>query len=235
MCIWCTAVVWKCCKFLAVCGVGLMTHGKCHVDRPFPNHAIRCWVRTSPPSPPAVRHWSAYLTPFLTLYPQTPKRCHMDLWLACLVLIHLHRHRHDPSLLQQHLEFSVSDPSFLSMVLFSGGLHIALVLSSKDLFFSCPFLSEFVVRVAFLFSSLAPRLAALTTVSLEWQSDSPLALSFETLGLCWAHALPDQPPPTWSSWEPSDLSGLDQGDLLGLLQGLVGTGKFLTTRMTLSL
>jgi hypothetical protein len=38
-------------------------------------------------------------------------------------------------------------------------------------------------------------MAALAAISLEWQPDSPLALSFETLGLRWAAALPDQPPP----------------------------------------
>ncbi len=51
------------------------------------------------------------------------------------------------------------------------------------------------MRVALLLGPLAPHLAALTTVSLEWESDSSLALSFETLGLCWASALLDQPPP----------------------------------------
>jgi hypothetical protein len=38
-------------KFLAVCRVGVMTLCECHVDLPFPDHVIRCWVRTRPPPP----------------------------------------------------------------------------------------------------------------------------------------------------------------------------------------
>jgi hypothetical protein len=37
-------------KFLAVCWVGVMTLCECRVDRPFPYHLIRCWVRTRPPT-----------------------------------------------------------------------------------------------------------------------------------------------------------------------------------------
>jgi hypothetical protein len=137
MCTWCTAFMWEYCKFLAVCRVSLRTHGKCCVDRPFPHHVIRCWVITSPP-PPAVWHWVAYLTPFFRLNPQTLKRCHMDLWLARLVLIHLH-HRHHPSLMQQHPEFRVSDLSFLSVVLFSDGLPFNLFCQAKSCFSALPF------------------------------------------------------------------------------------------------
>jgi hypothetical protein len=36
-------------EILAVRWFGLMTHGKCHVDRLFLYHVIKCWVRTSPP------------------------------------------------------------------------------------------------------------------------------------------------------------------------------------------
>jgi hypothetical protein len=39
---------------------------------------------------------------------------------------------------------------------------------SKELLFSSPFLGKHVVRVALLFSPLAPCLAASTIVSLEW-------------------------------------------------------------------
>jgi hypothetical protein len=38
-------------KFLAVRRVGVMTLRECHVDLPFPDHVIRCWVRTRPPPP----------------------------------------------------------------------------------------------------------------------------------------------------------------------------------------
>ncbi len=87
--------------------------------------------------------------------PQTPKRCHMDLRLACLVLIHLRCHCHHPSLLQQHLEFRVSDLSFLSVLLFFGRLPFALFLSSKEELFSSPFFTKYVMRAALLFG-LAP-------------------------------------------------------------------------------
>jgi hypothetical protein len=62
------------------------------------------------PPPPAVQDWVAYLTTLSGLNPQTPLRCHMDLWLACLVLthLHLHQHQHRPLLQQQTLEPRVS-------------------------------------------------------------------------------------------------------------------------------
>ncbi len=159
--------MWKCCKFLAVRQVSVMTLREWRVDHPFPYHVIRCWVRTSPL--PTVWALSRLFKPcFLRLNPQTPKRCHMDLWLAHLVLTHLHRHRHHPSLLQQLPEFRESDFSFCHWCFFSCGLFFALFLSSKELSFSSPFSIKYVMRVAHLFSPLAPRLAALTTVSLEW-------------------------------------------------------------------
>ncbi len=37
--------------FLAMCRVGLMTHGKCRIDRPFVYHVTRSWVRTEPHPP----------------------------------------------------------------------------------------------------------------------------------------------------------------------------------------
>jgi hypothetical protein len=70
--------------------------------------------------------------------------------------------------MQQHLEFRVSDLSFLSVVLFSVRLPFALFLSRKELLFSFPFFSKYVVRVALLFGPLAPSLAVSATVSLEW-------------------------------------------------------------------
>jgi hypothetical protein len=57
---------------------------------------------------------------------------------------------------------------FYPWCFFSGGLPFALFQSSKELLFSSRFLSKHVVRVALLFSPQAPRLAASTTVSLEW-------------------------------------------------------------------
>ncbi len=102
--------------------------------------------------------------------------------MARLVLTHLQRHLHHPILLL-HPEFTVSDLSFLSVVLFLFQATFCPFSVRQRAAFSSPFLSKCVARVALLFGLLAPCLAASTTVSLEWQSDSPFALSFETLGL----------------------------------------------------
>ncbi len=53
-----------------------------------------CWVRTEP-SPPPHTDALGYLfkLDFWCLTLSTPKRCHMDLWLAWLVLIHHYYHR----------------------------------------------------------------------------------------------------------------------------------------------
>jgi hypothetical protein len=48
------------------------------------------------------------------------------------------------------------------------GCLLTFFQSSKELLFSSPFLSKYVVREALLIGPLAPRLAASTTVSLEW-------------------------------------------------------------------
>jgi hypothetical protein len=87
-------------------------------------------VRWAPPPPPPFpaldRHWTAYLTLASGLNPQTSKPCHMDLWLARLVLTHLHLHRLHPFLLQQQpLEPRVS--IFLSPCCFLWGAASALL------------------------------------------------------------------------------------------------------------
>jgi hypothetical protein len=68
---------------------------------------------------------------------------------------------------------------FSTVVLFFGGLPFALLVLQCIAAFSYLSFSKYVIRIALLFGPLAPRLAA----SLEWHLDSPLALSFETLGL----------------------------------------------------
>jgi hypothetical protein len=108
------------------------------------------------PGLPAVWAWIAYLNPLFELNPQTPKRCHMDLWSARLVLIHLHRHRHHTSLLQQHPEFRVSVLSFLSMVLFLWRAACCPFSIKQRAAFQLSVLSKYFVRVALLFSPLAP-------------------------------------------------------------------------------
>ncbi len=68
------------------------------------------------------------------------------------------------------------------MVLFFGGLPLALLVLLFCAALSSVFFKQFVVRVVLLFGPLAPRLAA-SAVDYCCLPDSPLALSFETLGL----------------------------------------------------
>ncbi len=108
--------------------------------------------------PPAVWAWVAYLNPTFELNPHTPERCHMDLWSARLVLIHLHPHQlHHPHLLQQQLmEPRVSVLSFQPWWFFFGGLPFALLeLQCKAAFCSLSN-SKYVVRVTLLFGPMAP-------------------------------------------------------------------------------
>ncbi len=130
---WCTAVMWKFCTFLAVNWVGMMTLRECRVDRPFPYHVIRCWMRTRPP--PTVRALYCIFKPtFWRLTLSTPKRCHMDLWSAQLALTHHHSHRLQPSLLHQHPESKVCNSFFLSIVFFSGGCLLPFSVKQRAAF-----------------------------------------------------------------------------------------------------
>ncbi len=123
------------------------------------------------------------------------KRCQMDLWSARLVLTHHHLHQHH-QLPSATLHGDRVSSSFLLVVFFFlWGLPFALVQLGLELLSSYFPLSRYFVRVALLSNSLASRLAASNAISLEQKSDSPFNPSFDTLGLCWAMALPDQPPP----------------------------------------
>ncbi len=133
----------------------------------------------------------------------------MDLWLACLVLTHLHLHQHrQHHLLQQQI--------FELWCVFFGGLPFALLVLQCRAAFSFLLFSKYVVRVALLFGPLAPLSGCLGCCSLEWQLDSPLALSLRFLATAELCSI-EPASPAWSSREPSDLSGLDQGDPLGFL------------------
>ncbi len=73
------------------------------------------------------------------------------------------------------------------------------------------------MRVVLLFGPLVPRLAASAAAHLSGSQTVPWPLVFRLLAsaeLCST----GQASPAWSSWDPFDLSGLDQGDPLGLLQ-----------------
>ncbi len=148
--------------------------------------------------------------PLFELNPQTPKRCHMDLWSACLVLIHLHPHQlHHPYLLQQQiLEPRGSFLSFQLWCLFFGGLPFAvLVLQCRAAYSSLSF-SKHHESSPFIWPT-GPPSGCLGCCSLEWQQDSPLALSFETLGLRWALLYQTSLPcliilrTIWSEWTRS--------------------------------
>ncbi len=80
----------------------------------------------------------------------------MDLWLASLVLIHLHHHCHHPSLLQQHPEFTVSVLSFLSAVLFLWRADFCPFSVKQRAAFQLSLLSKYVVRIAHFFGPLTP-------------------------------------------------------------------------------
>ncbi len=68
-----------------------------------------------------------------------------------------------------------------------------------------------------LFWPSGPPSGCLGCCPLGWQPDSPLALSLRLLAS--AELCSTRPAsPAWSSREPSDLSGLDPGDPLGLMQ-----------------
>ncbi len=68
-------------------------------------------------------------------------------------------------------------------MLFFGRLPFALLVLQCRAAFSSLSFSKYVVRVALLFVPLAPLSGCLGCCSLVWQLYSPLALSFETLGL----------------------------------------------------
>ncbi len=107
----------------------------------------------------------------------------MNLWLACLVLTHLHPHKlQHPYLLQQKLlEPRVSVLSFQPWCFLFSGLPFALlVLQSRAAFSSLSF-SKYVVRVALLFGPLAPLLAASAVAHLSGSRTVPWPLVLRLL------------------------------------------------------
>ncbi len=72
--------------------VSVMTLCECRVDRPFPYHVIRCWVRTKTPLPPQHRHCVAYLNPLFGGYPSVPQNdvtwtCDQHDWSSPIIIV----------------------------------------------------------------------------------------------------------------------------------------------------
>jgi hypothetical protein len=107
----------------------------------------------------------------------------MDLWLTQLVLTHHHLHRLQ-LLPSASLPGARVSSSFLSVVFFSGGLPF--VLDSVRL---RAVVQPFIQPTGLLSGCLDCCLIGLVV------RHSPFNTSFEALGLCWATALLDQPPP----------------------------------------
>ncbi len=120
----------------------------------------------------------------------------MDLWSARLVLTHLHLHqlRHHQLLQQQFPEPRVRDLSFQLWCFFFGGLPFALLVLQCRAAFSSLFFKYICHESSPFIWPSGPLSGCLGCCSLEWQPDSTLAFSFETLGLRLSFALPDQPP-----------------------------------------
>jgi hypothetical protein len=163
----------------------------------------------------------------------------MDLWLAQLVLTHLLCHHHHPSLLLQHTEFRVSNLSFLSMVLFLWQAAFFLFFcQAKSCFSALPFWVNMSWELPFYLAHWPP--SGCLDYCFNWAVvGQSIALSFETLGLHWASALPDQPPlpdhlKNHLIWVVSIKVILLAGCRMSL-ELLVGTCKFPTTLVTLSL
>jgi hypothetical protein len=143
----------------------------------------------------------------------------MDLWLARLVLIHLHLHQLHPLFYNYTPELRVS--VFLYPCCFSlAGCLLLFLIQAKRCILAPLFFSKSVVRVALLFGPLAPHPAASVAAHLSSSRTVPWPLVLRLLAssvLCTTRPAS----PTWSSREPSDLSELVQGDPLGLLEDVL--------------
>jgi hypothetical protein len=138
-----------------------------------------CWVRTEPPS--IERHRVAYLNwLFYLQILSTPNHCHMDLWLARLVLTHHHRHHHQQLPSSPSPREGVSSSFLLAGKCFFGRLTFASVQLGLELFSSSP-LEWIPTRVALYLSLLAP--VWLPRIPSHWSGSRtvPLTLVFRLL------------------------------------------------------
>jgi hypothetical protein len=98
-------------------------------------------------------------------------------------------------------------------------LFLPFCVQAKSCCSALLFFSKRVVRVALLFGPLAPCLAASAAAHLSSSRTVPWLLVLRVLSsaeLCSTGPAS----PAWPPREPSDMSGLDQGDPLGLLQNV---------------
>ncbi len=153
-------------KFVAVHRVGMMTHRECCVDHPFPYHVTGVGWELSPPPAGRGTLGRLFKLAFWCLSLSTPKLCHIDLWLAWLVLIHhyLNRLHQLPSatLPRGRVSSSFLIGIFLWWAAFcpySVRLRAVIELSLS--------LSRYFMRVPLLFSPLASHLAVSAAISLE--------------------------------------------------------------------
>jgi hypothetical protein len=80
-------------KFVAVHWASLMTRHEYCVERPFPYYVTSVGWELSPPTPQVEAPGWLFKLAFWRLTLSILKCCHMDLWLARLVLTHHHLHR----------------------------------------------------------------------------------------------------------------------------------------------
>ncbi len=153
-------------KFLAVRQFSLMTHYECC-----------CWLSISlsrdwcvwepSPTPPDIGTGGLFKLAFWRLFLSTLKHCHMDLWLARLVLIHhnLHGLQHLPSanITQSKSEYLFRIRGVFSLV----GCLLPFLWLDSELLSSSHFWAD-VSWIAHLLGPLASCLASSTAVSLEW-------------------------------------------------------------------
>ncbi len=112
-------------KFVAVGRIGLMTHHECCIDHLFLYHVTGVGCEPSPPLKIQALGGLFKLT-FWCLTLSSPKRCHMDLWLAWLVLTHHHLHQHH-QLPSATFPRDRVNSSFLLVVFFCGKLQWAQI------------------------------------------------------------------------------------------------------------
>ncbi len=136
--------------------LSVMTHRECCVDRPFPFMWLgNVW---EPAPPPCSTGQSQLFNPCFPGLNLRHRRCHMDLWLAILVLIHHrpHQPRHHPLLQLQ--DWSTVFPFSQSLLSLAGCL-LPNCASGQSCFKPC-FLLVNCHESSFLFGPLGPHLAA---------------------------------------------------------------------------